>query len=69
MELGSPLSTQHYLGSATGEIYGLRHSADRFSPLALAELRPRTDVPGLWLTGPFAPIRLAADSLETQRLI
>ena len=46
--LGSPLSSNFFLGTAWGEAYGLEHSARRFS---LSFLRPSTPVPNLLLTG------------------
>jgi all-trans-retinol 13,14-reductase len=48
MEISTPLSTQHFAGYEHGEIYGLDHSPARFLNRAL---RPRTSVPGLFLTG------------------
>jgi all-trans-retinol 13,14-reductase len=48
MEISTPLSTQHFAGYEHGEIYGLDHSPARFLNRAL---RPRTPVPGLYLTG------------------
>jgi all-trans-retinol 13,14-reductase len=47
-ELSTPLSTRHFTGYAHGEIYGLAHDPTRFEQRAL---RPRTAIPGLWLTG------------------
>lgn len=44
----TPLSTRHFAGYEHGEIYGLDHSPARFENRAL---RPRTTVPGLYLTG------------------
>lgn len=46
--LGSPLSSNFFLGTAWGEAYGLEHSARRFS---LPFLRPSTPIPNLLLTG------------------
>jgi all-trans-retinol 13,14-reductase len=47
-ELSTPLSTQHFAGYAQGEMYGLAHTPNRFLERAL---RPRTPLPGLFLTG------------------
>jgi len=47
-ELSTPLSTRHFAGFAQGEIYGLAATPERF---AARDLRPRTEVPGLYLTG------------------
>lgn len=48
VELSTPLSTQHFAGHPHGEIYGLAHTPERF---AARDLRPRTAVRGLYLTG------------------
>ena len=48
MEISTPLSTRHFAGYEHGEIYGLEHSPSRFANRAL---RPRTAIPGLYLTG------------------
>jgi all-trans-retinol 13,14-reductase len=48
MEVSTPLSTRHFAGYEHGEIYGLDHSPARFQNRCL---RPRTPVPGLFLTG------------------
>lgn len=47
-ELSTPLSTRRFAGHPHGEIYGLAHSPARFDA---RWLRPRTPVPGLYLTG------------------
>ncbi len=47
-EVSTPLSTAHFANYSRGEIYGLEHTPERF---ALNWLRPRTFLPGLWLTG------------------
>ena len=47
-ELSTPLSTQHFSGYQSGEIYGLEHSPKRFR---VKELRPRTKFKNLYLTG------------------
>jgi len=47
-EVSTPLSTAHFSGYPRGEIYGLEHTPERF---ALNWLKPRTFLPGLWLTG------------------
>jgi all-trans-retinol 13,14-reductase len=47
-ELSTPLSTRHFAGHPSGEIYGLAHTPARFEA---KHLRPRTAVPGLYLAG------------------
>ena len=47
-ELSTPLSTRHFAAYEDGEIYGLEHTPERFK---VKGLRPKTPVPGLWLTG------------------
>lgn len=47
-ELSTPLSTRHFGGYESGEIYGLDHTPERFKAKGL---RPKSPVPGLWLTG------------------
>jgi all-trans-retinol 13,14-reductase len=47
-ELSTPLSTAHFTGYASGEIYGLAHSPARFAERAL---RPSTPLKNCWLTG------------------
>ena len=51
IDIGSPVTNTHYLGQPHGEIYGLDHSIERFDPLLVSRLRPKTDIPGLFLTG------------------
>ena len=46
-ELSTPLSTAHFAGHQRGEIYGLDSSPARFE----LALRPKTSLPGLYLTG------------------
>lgn len=47
-ELSTPITTRHFCNYATGEIYGLDHTPQRFEQ---RWLRPRTGVRGLFLTG------------------
>lgn len=47
-ELSTPLSMQWFCGWSRGELYGLDHDPAR---LGQRWLRPRTSIPGLWLTG------------------
>jgi all-trans-retinol 13,14-reductase len=51
VDIGSPVSNTHYIAQPYGEIYGLDHSLERFDPLTVAKLRPKTDINGLFLTG------------------
>mmetsp|Transcript_2092 Transcript_2092/g.3201 ORF Transcript_2092/g.3201 Transcript_2092/m.3201 type:complete len:356 (+) Transcript_2092:212-1279(+) len=51
-ELGTPLSTNKYLGRNSGEIYNLDHNASRFNSLgAQLALHPQTTVKDLYLVG------------------
>jgi all-trans-retinol 13,14-reductase len=47
-EVSTPLSMQWFCGWNRGELYGLDHDPVRFGQ---DWLRPRTRIPGLWLTG------------------
>jgi all-trans-retinol 13,14-reductase len=47
-ELSTPLTTRHFTNYQRGEMYGIAHDPARF---AERSLKPRTPVPGLWLTG------------------
>jgi len=51
IEIGSPVTNKTYIAQPHGEIYGLDHTQERFDPLMVAKLRPKTDIPGLYLTG------------------
>ncbi|CAH1788800.1 unnamed protein product [Owenia fusiformis] len=51
MNVGSPLSNNYYIGSNRGECYGMAHNSPRFSATNSAHLRPKTDIPGLFITG------------------
>ncbi|NWI19554.1 RETST reductase, partial [Crypturellus soui] len=48
---GTPLTNQHFIASAHGEMYGARQDTERLRAEAIATLRPRTAVPNLYLTG------------------
>jgi all-trans-retinol 13,14-reductase len=48
IELSTPLSTKHFSGYQSGEIYGLEHSPQRFR---IKTLRPKTRFKNLFLTG------------------
>ena len=48
---GSPVTHEHYLNSMHGEIYGINHNKERFSIEQAMNLRPKTPIPGLFLTG------------------
>lgn len=50
-DVGSSLSNQHYLGSYSGEVYGIDHHVERFSLQAMSQLRPQTTLRGLFLSG------------------
>jgi len=47
-EVSTPLSTNWFGGYQNGELYGLAHTPKRMQQ---KWLRPRTSIPGLWLTG------------------
>ncbi len=47
-ELSTPLSTDYFCRYSRGEMYGLDHTPERF---AENWLRPKTRIPGLYLTG------------------
>jgi all-trans-retinol 13,14-reductase len=47
-ELSTPLSTRHFTGYESGEIYGIEHTPKRFR---LRDLRPQTRYKNLYLTG------------------
>jgi all-trans-retinol 13,14-reductase len=47
-ELSTPLTTEHFANASHGAIYGLAHTPARFE---CRELRPRTPIQGLYLTG------------------
>ena len=47
-EVSTPLSMQWFCGYSRGELYGLDHDPQRMQQ---SWLRPRTRIPGLWLTG------------------
>lgn len=48
LELSTPLSTRNFVAHPHGEIYGLAHTPARF---AMSDLRPKTRLSGLYLTG------------------
>lgn len=50
-DVGTPLSNQYYLGSYSGEVYGVDHHVTRFSLDTMSQLRPQTPLQGLFLTG------------------
>jgi phytoene dehydrogenase-like protein len=47
-ELSTSLSTDYFCRYKNGEIYGLEHTPQRFEQ---DWLKPKTDIPGLYLTG------------------
>jgi len=47
-ELSTPLTTQHFVNYAKGEVYGLNHAPSRFRQ---AFLKPRTPIKNFYLTG------------------
>ncbi|CAG5133385.1 unnamed protein product [Candidula unifasciata] len=51
MEVGTPVTNQHYLAYPHGEMYGLDQGLTRYTPEVARKLRPATDIKGLYLTG------------------
>lgn len=51
IDSGTPISHRYYIDSPRGEIYGLDHATERFQHDIAMDLRPKTDVEGLYLTG------------------
>lgn len=47
-ELSTSLSTEYFCRYRQGEIYGIDHTPERFEQ---DWLKPKTEIPGLWLTG------------------
>ena len=47
-EVSTPISTNWFGGYQKGELYGLSHTPERMQQ---RWLRPKTQIPGLWLTG------------------
>lgn len=50
-EVGTPITNNYYLRANKGEMYGADHDLKRFTAEGAVELRPDTDIPGLFLTG------------------
>jgi all-trans-retinol 13,14-reductase len=50
-EVGTPITNNYYLRANKGEMYGADHDLGRFTAEAAVQLRPKTDIPGLYLTG------------------
>lgn len=48
VELSTPLSTAHFSGYASGEVYGLAHTPERFKQ---GWVKPHTEIRNLFLTG------------------
>lgn len=51
VDIGSPATHKYYIAAPHGEIYGLDHTIERFDASLTAKLRPKTDIPGLYMTG------------------
>ena len=47
-ELSSPISTQHFMNYAQGELYGIDHNPERYQQRFL---QPRTPIKNFYLTG------------------
>jgi phytoene dehydrogenase-like protein len=51
LDMGTPLTLNHYLNALGGSITSLPHDSTRFAPVNSANLRAETDIPGLYLSG------------------
>ena len=51
VDIGSPVTNKYYIAAPYGEIYGLDHTIERLDAVLTAQLRPKTDVASLYLTG------------------
>ncbi|KAM3724695.1 All-trans-retinol 13,14-reductase [Dirofilaria immitis] len=51
VEFSTPLTQQYYMKNAHGEYYSLTQQIDRFKLKFWSELRCKTDLPGLYLSG------------------
>ncbi len=51
VDLGTPLTCEHYLGSHEGSIYGVAHTVTRLHPRFDKVLTPYTPVRGLFMSG------------------
>jgi all-trans-retinol 13,14-reductase len=51
VDIGTPVTHNHYIAAPYGEIYGLDHTIERMDASLTAKLRPKTDIPGLYMTG------------------
>lgn len=51
IDTGTPITHTHYIASPKGEIYGADHTMERFAHELSIDMRPKTEVPGLFLTG------------------
>ncbi|EFO19028.2 hypothetical protein LOAG_09468 [Loa loa] len=51
VEFSTPLTQQYYMRNAHGEYYSLTQQIDRFKLKFWSELRCKTDLPGLYLSG------------------
>lgn len=50
-DVGTPVTNKYYLAANKGEMYGMDHNIERFSPSSSVELRPETPMKNLYLTG------------------
>jgi all-trans-retinol 13,14-reductase len=75
VDISTPLSIQHYLGTDEGGAVGLDHSPARFTDWeVMRHLDSRTAIPGLWLTGQDTvtcgqPIAQAAGLITAMRML
>ncbi|XP_036445256.1 all-trans-retinol 13,14-reductase-like [Colossoma macropomum] len=51
MDVGTPITNQHYIAAPKGEIYGADHGTARFSAEFCISVRPQTPIKNLYLTG------------------
>ncbi|KAJ1091610.1 hypothetical protein NDU88_004727 [Pleurodeles waltl] len=51
ISIGTPLTNQHYIAAPRGEWYGINHDLDRLSAEVTANIRAKTPIENLYLTG------------------
>lgn len=51
IDTGTPVTHSYYISSPKGEIYGADHTMKRFTHKIAMDMRPKTQIPGLYLTG------------------
>ncbi|XP_017561101.1 all-trans-retinol 13,14-reductase-like [Pygocentrus nattereri] len=51
LDVGTPITNQHYIAAPKGEIYGADHGTARFSAEFCISMKPQTPIKNLYLTG------------------